>query len=127
VKTGDILEKLMAFIYDEYNRSDRFRAYGEGASVILRRFTSKYGIRLGDIRAQLEYMRLLKKKGWIEVVSLDGSSKIGARLVSFARIKPTFEGISHVEQRRQPGQALLKASSTAAEIIGRGLKGFLWK
>lgn len=127
MKTGDILEKLMAFIYDEYNRSDTFRSYGESASVILSRFTSKYGIRLGDARAQLEYMRLLKKRDWIEVVSLDGSSKIGARLVSFARIKPTPEGIEHVEQRRQPGQALLKAATTGAEIIGRGLKGFLGK
>lgn len=126
-KTGDILEKLMGFIYDEYNRSDTFKSYGEPASVIVTEFIRESGIELGDAGAQREYMRLLKKKGWIEVVSLDGSSKPGARLFSISRIKPTLEGINQVEQRRQPGQALLKATSTVAEIIGRGLKGFLGK
>ncbi len=126
-KTGEVLEKLMTFIYDQYNGSDTFKSHGEAAGVILIRFTRESGIRLGDAGAQQEYMRLLKKRGWIEVVSVDGSSKPGARLFSFSRVKPTLEGINHVEERRQPGQALLKATSTAAELIGRGLKGFLGK
>jgi len=126
-KTGEVLEKLMTFIYDQYNSSDTFKSHGEHASVILIRFTRESGIRLGNARAQLEYMRLLKKRGWIEVASVDSISKPGPRLFSFSRIKPTLEGINHVEERRQPGQALFKATSTEVELIGRGLKGFLGK
>jgi len=70
-KTGEVLEKLMTFIYDQYNSSDTFKSHGEHASVILIRFTRESGIRLGNARAQLEYMRLLKKRGWIEVASVD--------------------------------------------------------
>ena len=125
MKTGDILEKLMAFIYDEYNASDVFKSHGEHASVILTRFVRESGIRLGDAGAQLEYMRLLLRRGWIEIVTLDRSTRIGARLFTYSRIKPTPEGIRHVEERRQPGQAILKIASTVAEIIGRGAKGFL--
>lgn len=127
MKAGDILEKLMAFIYDEYNASDVFKSYGEHASVILTKFTRESGIGLGDARAQLEYMRLLLRRGWIEIVTLNGSNRIGARLFTYSRIKPSLEGIKHVEERRQPGQAVVKIASSVAEIIGRGVKGFLGK
>jgi len=127
MKTGDILEKLMEFIYNQYSRSDTFKSHGEYASIMLTRFTRESGIRLGNAGAQLEFARQLLKKGWIEIVALDGSTRIGARLFTYSRIKPTPEGIEHVEQRRQPGQAVLKIASTAAEIIGRGVKGFLGK
>lgn len=127
MKTGDILEKLMEFIYDEYNANDVFKSYGEHASVILTGFSRRSGIGLGDAGAQLEHMRLLLRRGWIEIVALDGSSVIGARLLTYSKIKPSPEGIKHVEERRQPGQAVVKIASTAAEIIGRGIKGFLGK
>ena len=65
-KTGNIIEKLIGFIYDEYNRREVFRSHGEAASVVVAQFCRKYGIRLGDARAQLEYVRLLRKKGWID-------------------------------------------------------------
>ncbi len=97
-KTGEIIEKLMTFIYDRYNGSDTFKSYGEPASVIVAEFIRESGIELGDAGALQEYMRLLKKKGWIEVVSLDGRSKPAARLFSFSRIKPTLEGISHMKR-----------------------------
>ena len=127
MKTGDILEKLMEFIYDEYNRSDAFKSYGEYASVILSRFTDKSGIRLGNAGAQQEYMRQLLRLGWVEIVTLNRSGRIDTRLFGHSSIKPTPEGIKHVEERRQPGQAVLKIASSVAEIIGRGLKGFLGK
>jgi hypothetical protein len=69
MKTGDILENILAFIYDKYNASDVFKSHGEHASVILTRFTRESGIRLGDMGAQLEYMRLLLRLGWIEIVA----------------------------------------------------------
>lgn len=127
MKTGDILEKLMAFIYDEYNASDVFKSGGQYASVVLTGFTCESGIELGDAGAQLEYMRLLLRRGWIEIVTLDGSNRIGARLFTYSKIKPSLEGIKHIEERRQPGQAVVKIASTVAEIIGRGAKGFLGK
>lgn len=123
--TGDILEKLIGFIYDDYNRRGVFRSHGEAASVVVTQFCHKYRIQLGDARAQLEYIRLLKKKGWIEVVALDGSSAPRARLSSFSKIKPTPEGIHHVEERRKPSQGIKRVTSDAAEITGRFLKGFM--
>lgn len=69
MKTGDILQSLMAFIYDKYNASDVFESHGEHASVILTRFTRESGIRLGDTGTQLEYMRLLLRLGWIDIVT----------------------------------------------------------
>jgi hypothetical protein len=126
VKTGQVLEKLMAFIYDEYNQSDAFKSYGEFASAILSRFCSQSGIELGtDEGARIEYMRLLQRKGWIEVVSPRGKSQPGARLDIISMIKPTPEGIAHVEQGRDPGGAILGGAKVVAEIIGRFVKGLL--
>jgi len=128
MKTSEVLEKLMKFIYSEYKSSDAFQSYGEYASIIVGRFADKSRIRLGDARAQLEYIRLLKRQGWIEYVSVDGSTLGNARLSLYnTRVKPSLEGIEHVEQGLQPGKAMLKAASAAAEIAGKGLKGFLGK
>jgi hypothetical protein len=128
MKTGDILGKLMAFIYDEYNENRVFKAHGEYASIILKRFIRSYQIEykdIGDIRAQMEYIRLLRKTGYIEVVSIDGSSNPKSTLYTYSRIKPTPEGVQHVENKRNPGKAIMKAAPDIAEIAGRSVKGFL--
>jgi hypothetical protein len=119
MKISEKYEKLMEFIYDEYQKSDVARKYGKYASVLVAEFERSTGIDLGDAGSQLEPFRLLYDKGWI---TLSPKS-----LVSYARIKPTVEGIEHVEQRRNPAKKVMKVSGDVAEIIGRGLKGFLGK
>jgi len=123
-KTSGVLEKLIAFICDEYNRCDVFKSHGRAASVVVTEFIYKYGIQLGNAGAQLEYIRLLRNKGWIEVVDAYGDSDPGAILFTFSNIKPTPEGIQHVEERRKPSQVIKKTTFAAAEFIGRFLKGF---
>lgn len=127
MKVSEKYEKLMEFVYDEYDKGDTFKGHGEPAMVLVQRFQRFLGIRLGDAGAQKAAMNYLLKQGWIEIVSIDGTSLGGTFYYSHSRIKPTPDGIEHVEHRRQPGQVLLKATDSAAEIIGRGLKGFLGK
>jgi hypothetical protein len=126
-KIGDILEKLMDFIYDEYSRSETFRSRGERAKTILDDFESRYLDILGDpgyMGVPLEYMRLLMKRALIEVVSIDGSNITGARLTRNSRIKPTYELIEYVEGKRRPGKSFVKVAGAVAEILGRGVKGY---
>ena len=68
-------------------------------------------------------MRYLLEQQWIQKVAVDGTILSGT-LYSSSRIKPTAQGLYHVEQRRDHKQALLKALPHAAEIAGRLLKGY---
>ena len=104
VNTSAILERLVSFIYDERTQSKVLKMCGVGASVVLTRFTRETGIELGDTRARMEYVQLLKGKGWITVDSI-------------GRIKLTLEGMRHVEERRNPSQRIMP---TLAELLGRG-------
>jgi hypothetical protein len=125
--TSNILEKLMAYIYDEYNRNDTFKKHGQHSRVLCLGFERASGISLGYAGAQQEYIRLLLKNGWIEMVSIHGDSDPKAKLLSFSRVKPTIAGIKHVEETRQPGRSYMKIATNSAEIIGRFLKGFTGK
>jgi hypothetical protein len=123
VKLSEKYEKLMEFIYGEYDKSNNFHGHGEYASVLVARFQRSSGIRFGEARAQLAAASYLLNQGWIEMVSIDGRRLSGVLDVA-SRIQPTRMGILHVEDRRSFGKALTRAAGAAAEIIGRGLKGF---
>ncbi len=125
MKLSERYEKLMDFIYREYERNSSFEGHGEFASILVQRFQRRSGINLGAAQAELSAMYHLLRQGWIEIVSVDGTRIRSNKLYGHSRIKPTHEGILHVEERRSLGKITMKASSTTAEIIGRALKGFL--
>lgn len=125
MKLSERYEKLMDFIYREYERSDSFKGHGEYASILVTRFQRYSGISFGDAQAQLSAIYHLLRQGWIEIVSVNGSVIRSNKLYSHSRVQPTREGILHVEERRSLGKVVMKAALTTAEIIGRGLKGFL--
>ncbi|MCX6011576.1 MAG: hypothetical protein NT134_04910 [Chloroflexi bacterium] len=121
---GEKLEKLMEFIYDEYESDSSFQEFGEVGSTLI----EESGIDFGDEGgSQVDAIRLLLEKGWVELVALNGTRIATTRITILSRIKPTPKGIEHVEDRRRPGRAISKAALTVAEIIGRGLKGFFGK
>jgi hypothetical protein len=125
MKLSERYEKLMDFIYKEYERSNSFHGHGVYASVIVRQFQRYSGISFGDAGAQLSAINHIFMQGWIEIVTVNGSVLKGEELDGYSRIQPTREGMLHVEERRSLGKVVMKAASTTAEIIGRGLKGFL--
>jgi len=96
---GEKLEKLMEFIYDEYESDSSFIQFGKSGSTLV----EESGIDFGDnVGAQLDAIRLLIEKGWLEIVALDGTRVATTRVTILSSIKPTPEGIAHVERRRQP-------------------------
>ena len=123
MKISEKHEKLMEFIYDEYNNSSTFQGHGEFPIVLVERFQRASGIRFGDGYAQLAAIDYFLKQGWIEIVSINGRS-LGGALHLYSRIKPTHKGNLHVEEGRKlwlqkHGRAIYE--STIAGII-KGLK-----
>jgi hypothetical protein len=114
MKTGEVMEKLMEYIYDEYNRDSAFKSHGQGIFPLTSGFGRVTGIYLGDAYDQREYIRLLVSKGWVCYVNK-------------VRIKPTIAGIEHVEERRNMTKKLFKVTADLSEIAGRAVKGFLGK
>lgn len=112
MKIGELLGKLMAFIYDEYSCSSKFRKHGESIHALAFRFRSATGNNLGSAREQLEYFRLLKNQGWIDVVDDVG------------RIRPTIKGIEHIEHKRNLLKRISNSAPEIAEAVGRFFKGF---
>jgi len=121
---SEIDEKLMKFIYDEYNKSSTFKTYGEFASVLVGRFRDRLRIELGDAAAQLEAMQRLIERGWIETVSLGGKRIGRTHLNVVSRIKPTVTGIRFIEEKQQPWikRQWPKMVSALAESIIQGVK-----
>ena len=117
MKISQINEKLMEFIYDDYQKSDATRRAGKYASVIVAEFERQTGIDMGDAGSQLEPFRFLYNKGWITL-----SPKL---LVSYARVKPTIEGIEYIEAKRNPTRHIKEFLGDGVEMLGRGLKGFM--
>lgn len=99
------LDRLMEFIYDEYDNSSRFHQYGEYGSTLVSRFVRKTGINFGNAGAQagaqLDAIRLLLEQGFIEIVETS-RTRIRPDLSILTKIRPTPKGIQHVESRRQP-------------------------
>jgi len=123
MEISKIDERLIQFIYDEYQRHSVFQHYGQYPTVITKQFERRFGIDLGDAGAQLEAINRLLKQGWIETKpSRTNNIQLTDRV---RRLTPL--GIEYVEHSRKPGQALLGVAPTIAEMIGRFFKGFLGK
>ncbi len=127
MKPDVLRQKLIEYIYDEYNRKDTIKAHGESSNIVLSGFERITGIDLGYAGAKQEVLKQLRKKGWIEVVAFDGNSIPKGRLFSWSRIKPTIEGMEYVEGKRDMGKKITEGAKIGAEIIGRGIKGILGK
>ena len=120
---SDKLDKLIEFIYDEYEESSVFKTHGGYAGVIVYGFTDRTGISFGDAGAQVEAIRLLTKSGWLEIVPFSRHSS-SSRIISSTRIKLTIEGIRYVEGRRESWVKRHGAKLIAPFIEGitRGLR-----
>jgi hypothetical protein len=101
MKLSEQYEKLMEFIYRKYEIDKVFRGYGKNAGILVEGFESSSGIRFGAYPEKLAGMEYLLKQGWIEIVGIDGKS-LGGPLNLSSIVKPTPQGILHVEERRKP-------------------------
>src|SRR4030042_1900579 len=124
MKLGEKDERLLKYIYDEYEKNSVFQQYGQYALTIVSSLEEDTGIEFEDAGAQLEAINRLLKQGWIETEPI--RTKTSVQITDKVR-RLTPLGIEHVEQRRKIAPKLLKATPTAAEIIGRFFKGFLGK
>jgi len=94
------LEQLLAFVCDEYESTSTVNKRGVLANILATKFTDRTGTRLGSVEARLDAFRLLSEQDWIEIFPRMKSA--GATVVRLSsRIRPTFKGIEHVEDRRQ--------------------------
>ena len=116
MRISDKYEKLLEYIYDDYENNETSRSYGVYASLIVTQFERNKRIDLGGPKSHLEAIRYLYQNGWIR--------KNTKNIYTSTKIKPSPEGIRHVEDRRSHAKTFIKTAGNVAEIIGRGLKGF---
>jgi hypothetical protein len=111
---SELLNKLIEFIYDEYNNNDSTiynKQYGMYADKIL----SIDGF-LGN--AELDNLRLLKEKGWIHIVKTHRNKNSKTTVEINDLIKITDKGIQRVENIRQPW-----IKKNWGELVARVIEG----
>jgi hypothetical protein len=117
VKASDRYERLLGFLYDKYQRSDTFRAYGDFPWPLADEFEAESGTGLGDGASQLEAFRFLHEKNWIGVSQ--------TKVTAVSTVKLTPRGIEYVEQKRALSTRALGPAKGLAEVLGVFVKGFL--
>jgi hypothetical protein len=93
-------EKLMEFLYDEYQEDSVFQKHGKYVGVLIRKFEGKSGIEFGI--SGVAAMQRLIERGWIETVSVTGKRVGKTHLNTSSRIIPTIAGFQFVEDKREP-------------------------
>jgi len=113
-------EQFMKFICDKYDRDDTFQQYGEYPWSLI----TESRLNFGDGGAQLAAMELLRKRGWIEIVKTSRNTGRGSIRIT-TKIRPTMEGILHVQESRQHAlkRHWPKVIAATTEGVIKGLRG----
>jgi hypothetical protein len=122
MKRTDLYDKLLQFMYDEYDRKQGFHGYGERVRVLIARFERLSAKnRIGNANAKSGAIRYLHENGWIDIRDTNGNKLSGLAAFSYGRMQPTPKGREYLEQRRTRG--VMKVAGNIVELCGRLAKG----
>jgi hypothetical protein len=94
---SDKYEKLMEYIYDQYNKSESFRIHGEHAGILVDMICACTDIKLSDVKSREEALIYLHKQGWIDKEQEENVN----RCLYNNFIKLTDRGIEFAKSKRK--------------------------
>jgi hypothetical protein len=127
VSTLKTYNKLLKFMYDEFNRGRNASGMGEYIQVLIQRFErSSRGDRIGNAYNQIGAVRHLIDNGLIDAVDSRGNRITRARdAYLHGRMQPTIKGEDYIQQKRM-GAANVVAS-VLGTFVGKVAKSILGK
>lgn len=107
-------DKLLKFLYDEYDRGHNASGYGERVSVLVQHFErSSQQNRIGDALEQMAAVSYLHDSGWIDLVDTLGNTITNPiRAFTIGRMKPTPKGRDYLQHKR------IDSANTVASVSG---------
>lgn len=119
MNTLNIYNKLLRFMYDEFNRGSNASGYGHIRILIAHFERSSQGERIGTAYAKIGAVRYFLKNGFIDAVDTHGN-KITNPLRAYAigRMQPTQKGQDYLHQIR------LGTANAVASVSGTFLGEF---
>jgi hypothetical protein len=127
VSTLKKYDRLLKFMYDEFNRGENASGYGEYIQVLIQRFErSSQDNRIGNAHDQIGAVRYLVNKGLIDAVDVRGNRiTIPQTAYLYGRMQPTIKGQEYLQQKRI-GLANAVAS-VLGTFFGKFIKSILGK
>jgi len=117
-----LYDRLLKYMYDEYNAGHNASGHGEHVSVLVNHFEGiSESNRIGDAHEKKAAVNYLLKNGWISVVDILGNPITNSTSAYVSgRMQPTEKGWEYLQQRRI--NAVTKIASSVAEVLGRFFK-----
>ncbi len=120
-------DKLLKFMYDDFNRGNNASGHGEHIQTLIDRFErSSQGDRIGDALDKVGATRYFLKNGFIDALDTRGD-KITSYIAAYSkgRMQPTEEGQNYLQQKRR--SAANTAVSVSGTFLGKLIKSVLGK
>jgi len=107
-------DKLLKYMYDEFNRGNNASGYGEHIQVLIGHFeNSSRGNRIGDANDQVGAVKYFLDNGFINALDTLGNRIISPReAYTYGRMQPTEKGKNYLQQKR------IGAANTIASVLG---------
>jgi hypothetical protein len=122
-----IYDRLLKYMYDEYNAGHNASGHGEYVRVLVAHFERiSESNRIGDAHAKRAAVDYLHKNGWISVVDILGN-QIRNSIIAYGsgRMQPTQKGRDYLQQKRiDAANAIASVSGT---FWGKFLRSLLGK
>ena len=106
--------KLLKFMYDEFNRGRNASGMGEYIQVLIQHFErSSRGGRIGNAYDQMGAVRHFVDNGLIDAVDSKGNRITRARdAYLYGRMQPTIKGEDYIQHKR------MGAANAVASVLG---------
>ena len=119
-------DKLLKFMYDEYDRGNNASGHGERIQVLIAQFERSQGIRIGDAHDQMGAVSHFLRNGLIDAVDTLGNKITNPlRAYTIGRMQPTQRGRDYLQQKRiGTANAVASVSGT---FLGKFLKSLFGK
>ena len=113
-------DKLLKFMYDEFNKGNNASGHGERIQVLISQFQrSPSGERIGDAHDQIGAVSYFLKYGLIDAVDTIGNRISKPRTAyTMGRMQPTEKGRHYLHEKR------LKVADDVASVSGTFLGKF---
>ena len=116
-------DKLLKFMYDEFNKGNNASGHGERIQVLMNSFERiSDGNRIGDAKKKIGTVSHFLRNGWIVAVDTLGNEITNPRRAfTIGRMQPTQRGREYLEEKKI--STVTRVASAIAEVIGRFFKG----
>ena len=127
MKTLNKYDKLLKFMYGEFNRGNDASGYGEHIRVLIDHFEcNSQDNRIGDALDKIGVVRYYFRDGLIDAVDTLGKKITEpTKAYSIGRMQPTQKGRDYLQQRQM--YTINAVASASGTLLGKLLKSLFGK